>query len=182
MNIKKMWKQLIWLDSANWSGITLVDPELLPEDINLSSNEEDNLLDLDKITESSLKLKSKSNLKKNNQKEQEEQEEEYSDDGDEDNNSNENYNNNNNYNEYDFLDEINTDIENNTFHENNIENDNNNNNNGNEENLLEIQSKIDGSWDIISYLPAAAGTYLRHTIGNISYIRFFLKKIFLIKL
>lgn len=80
-------------------------------------------------------------------------------------------------NEYDFLDDINNEIE----EENNISNgpvvdlqDSNND-------IEDTNSGIEGSWDIASHLPAAASIYFRHTLGTSSLIKdfnFFPRSIF----
>lgn len=170
MNIKQMWKQFIWLDSANWSGITLVDPELLSEEKNLNSDEIMN--DLDKTTKSKSKNSSNNNGYEDEDSGDENNYNYHSDDnGDEGDGNNYKRNNKNRKfkgsDEYDFLDEINTEVENDIIPETNSENDQIVNDSN------ENKTGIDGSWDIITYLPVAAGTYLKHTIGKISLFIFY---------
>ena len=172
MNIKQMWKQFIWLDSANWTGITLVDPEILSQDILKNSdddNDNDNIGDINNSRLSKTDNKKINDHKKNNNRDKNDGENEIEEDDDDNNNNNvdDEYigDTDKDYkfkqsDDYDFLDEINTEVEHN-FSENIIEED---------QTIFdqssETKARIDGSWDIISYLPSAAGTYLRHTIGN----------------
>lgn len=146
VNVKKVWEQLLWLDSANWSGISIRNEEVgdadsavlhRTDDI-IDSVEENSLMPIDN-TESA----------------------EYDSD-----NSNDQLIRKN---EYDFLDEIN----NSTAVHNDDEFSVSEMAEGQEDTAGPFPTEkylktscIEGSWDIMSYLPSGAATFLRHAIDQ----------------
>jgi hypothetical protein len=146
-----MWSQLIWLDPANWSGTPLGSP-------------------VDEVDSPSAaaaaggggvgNVETLSSHSSDREDEDDEEEDEEMDSAERD--------------EYGFLDEINEEVDNDINHtaamahtaeadedshllEGLEDGSSSGNSNGN---------KVEGSWDLISYLPAAASVYLRHTIGT----------------
>jgi hypothetical protein len=139
-----MWSQLIWLDPANWSGTPLLSPDSVPP-----------RADPSQATSAVEVLSSHSS---------DEEEEEDDEDGHGGGRFAQESNN-----EYDFLDEINEEEqESDTYGANATEEGvwhEMDGSHGNDEDE-EDENRIQGSWDLISYLPAAASVYLRHTIGQ----------------
>lgn len=135
-----MWSQLIWLDPANWSGTALGSPDTpLGNEIESPSA----IVNIETLSSHS--------------SDGEEDEEEMQMDSAQ-------------RNEYDFLDDINEEIENDINYTAPVTTDGNEESPDGEthlEDLDESGNKVEGSWDLISYLPAAASVYLRHTIGTL---------------
>jgi hypothetical protein len=133
-----MWSQLIWLDPANWSGTPLASPDAPVPAQTRSEPHPANTIDAFSSHSSD-------------------------EDDDNDKGSGHGHVEPTGDNEYDFLDEINEESDTDAAFAQDAWQEH-----GDEEGTDGVEddvNRIQGSWDIISYLPAAASVYLRHTIG-----------------
>lgn len=168
INVKGMWEQLLWLDSANWGGIRYRHPDevvtqeqplasTLTSDIVMGANVAALVGEAYRPDRDSERLETL--------RETEEDEDEWNDD-DDDSGERMGPMSSNRRGEYDFLDEINEQVaaEDSDEEEVQVTQDEGGR-------LMESQqSLVEGNWDLVTLLPPAAGVYLRHTVGKNSIV------------
>lgn len=172
INIKGMWEQLLWLDSANWGGIRYRDPD---EEQDVSGTQ-DGAQDLADLT-GEVGLRGDSRLA--TLREDDELRDSDEEDTEEDDESVERGTFGNDSRrkdgggEYDFLDDINEEVARDTQDDETgrakrgrAKDPDEDGGVGVDEEMMGPVSIVEGSWDLVTLLPPAAGLYLRSVIGE----------------